>query len=47
MNGPYRMAPLHTAERDLEGREGIAALLRAFDKHSVSFVVDLKRPSVA
>lgn len=43
----YRMAPLYTEERDLEIREGIGALLRAFDKHSVPFMVDLNRRNVA
>lgn len=43
----YRMTPLYTEERDLERREGAAALMRAFDRHGVSFVVDLHRPNVA
>ena len=43
----YHATPLHTEERDLEIREGIGALLRAFDREKVSFVVDLERKSVA
>ncbi len=43
----YRMSPLSTEERDLELREGIAALMRAFDASSVPFVVDLNRRNVA
>lgn len=43
----YRLAPLYAEERDLEMREDISALLRAFDRHSIPFVVDLSRPNVA
>lgn len=43
----YRMAPLYTEERQLEIDKGIAALMRAFDKHNVPFIVDLKRKNVA
>lgn len=43
----YRMSPLYTEERELEIREGIAALLQAFDKAGVPFVVDMSRPNVA
>lgn len=43
----YRMSPLYTEERDLEIREGAAALMRAFDRQSVPFIVDLKRKNVA
>jgi hypothetical protein len=42
----YRVTPLYTDERELEIREGIPALLRAFDRKSVQFVVDLSRRSV-
>jgi hypothetical protein len=43
----YRLMPLFTEERDLEKREGSAALMRAFDENEVPFVVDLKRTNVA
>lgn len=43
----YRMTPLYPEERELELREGIGALLRAFDRQSVPFIVDLQRPNVA
>jgi hypothetical protein len=42
----YRMTPLYTEERDLEAKQGTAALMRAFDKHGIGFVVDLKRRNV-
>ncbi|QGJ71957.1 Ankyrin repeat-containing protein [Planctomycetales bacterium 10988] len=42
----YRVVPLYTEERDLELKEGIPALMRAFDRKNVPFVVDLHRPSV-
>jgi len=42
----YRLMPLYTEERELEMKQGIAALLRAFDEESVPFVVDLQRPNV-
>jgi hypothetical protein len=43
----YRATPLYTEERELELREGAPALMRAFDRKSVPFIVDLNRPSVA
>ena len=43
----FRMLPLYTEERNLEIQKGIAALLRALDRNSVPFIVDLKRKSVA
>lgn len=43
----YRMMPLYTEERVLELNDGIAALMRAFDKLEISSVVDLNRPNVA
>lgn len=43
----YRMTPLYPEERDLERREGIPPLLRAFDRKSIPFIVDLHRPNVA
>ncbi len=42
----YRLMPLYSEERDFEIAQGIAALLRAFDRSSVPFVVDLNRPPV-
>ncbi len=42
----YRVLPIYTEERDLERREGAPALMRALDRNSVPFVVDLNRPSV-
>lgn len=43
----YRMSPLYPEERALEARSGIAALMQAFDRHSIPFIVDLKRKNVA
>lgn len=43
----FRMVPLYTEERNLEHRDGPAALMRAFDAANVPFVVDLKRKNVA
>ncbi|MFN5274343.1 MAG: suppressor of fused domain protein [Planctomycetota bacterium] len=43
----YRVVPIYTDERELEIREGAPALMRAFDRHDVPFIVDLDRPSVA
>ncbi len=42
----YRMAPLYTEERDLELRNDIGALLRAFDRHGVPFIVKPDRLNV-
>ena len=42
----YRLTPLYCEERDLERRSGAAELLRAFDRASVPFIVDLNRRSV-
>jgi len=43
----YRLTPLYTVERNLEIKKGLPALLRAFDKADMPFVVDLTRKSVA
>lgn len=43
----YRLMPLYTEERSLEIKEGIGALMRAFDNFDVPPVVDLARPNVA
>ena len=43
----YRLTPLYPEERELEDREGIGALLRAFDKHGTPFVIDPNRRNVA
>jgi hypothetical protein len=43
----YRMMPLYTEERDLELSSGSAALMQAFDRCNVPFVVDLKRRNIA
>jgi hypothetical protein len=42
----YRVTPLYPDERELEMREGAPALLRAFDRRQVPFVVDVNRRSV-
>lgn len=42
----YRMLPIHSDERMLEIHQGAAALMDAFDRCKVSFVVDINRPSV-
>src|SRR5439155_26347202 len=42
----YRMVPLYTEERNLEIREGIAALMHAFDEFGVPFIVNLERPNI-
>jgi len=43
----YRLTPLYTEERNLEIAEGIDALMRAFDRCSTPFIIDLNRPNVA
>jgi hypothetical protein len=43
----YRLLPLYTEERNLEIKQGLAALMRALDHFSVPFIVDLKRKNVA
>ena len=43
----FRLTPLYPEERELHEKEGIAALMRAFDQHGVPFVVDLRRKNVA
>lgn len=43
----YRVIPLYTDERELELREGAPALMRAFDRNNVAFVVEMGRRSVA
>lgn len=42
----YQVMPLHPEERQVEIDYGIASLMRAFDRHDVSFVIDLERPPV-
>ena len=42
----FRISPIHSDERELEMKKGAAALMRAFDRNNVPFVVDLQRPSV-
>lgn len=42
----YRMVPLYTEERELERKQGAPALMRAFDRAGVSFIVDVARSSV-
>ena len=42
----YRLTPLHTDERDLEIRQGLPALMNAFDKRSMPSIVDINRKSV-
>jgi len=39
----YRLFPLYSEEQELELNEGIAALMQAFDKMSIPFVVDTER----
>ncbi|WP_160167300.1 suppressor of fused domain protein [Rhodopirellula sp. SWK7] len=43
----FRMVPLYQEERILEMRDGAAALMRAFDRQSVPFIVDTSRLNVA
>lgn len=43
----YRLTPLYAEEQALEAKHGIDALMRAFDEHSVPFIVDPKRRNVA
>ena len=43
----FRLIPIYSDERELEIKEGMPALMRAFDQNSVPFVVDLQRQSVA
>ncbi|WP_425614971.1 suppressor of fused domain protein [Anatilimnocola sp. NA78] len=43
----YRMSPLYTEERDLEIAAGLPALLNAFDRENISFIVDVQRKNVA
>lgn len=43
----YRLMPLYTEERTLEIERGIAALMQAFDRKSIGFVFDPKRPNAA
>jgi hypothetical protein len=43
----YSLYPLYTEERDLERKKGTAHLLRLFQKHGISSVVDIRRPNVA
>ena len=41
----YRLTPIFTEERDLEKREGMEALFKAFTKRNVPMVVDVNRTS--
>jgi hypothetical protein len=43
----YQMFPLFTDERQLEIEQGVHALMKALDEAGISFVVDMKRTSVA
>ncbi len=43
----YRLLPLYSEERALEMSQGVAELMRRFDKHDISTTVDLKRVNVA
>jgi len=43
----YRLTPLYPEERQMELDQGIDAVMRAFDKYDVPFVVDLHRRNVA
>lgn len=43
----YRMFPLYREERELERKQGIAALGEAFDRANVGQVVDVRRKNVA
>ncbi|MCL4855087.1 MAG: suppressor of fused domain protein [Bryobacteraceae bacterium] len=43
----FRVTPLYPEEVQLEKREGVAALMRAFDRHSTPFIVDGDRENVA
>ncbi len=42
----YRVTPIYREERDLERQEGFPALMRAFDRNSVPFIVDPNRSNV-
>jgi ankyrin repeat protein len=42
----YRMVPLYTEERELALRDGIAALLQAFDRHGIPFILKPGRANV-
>ena len=43
----YRLIPLYPEERELDLQQGIAALMRALDRVSTPFIVDLKRKNAA
>ena len=43
----YRLAPLYPEERELEINSGLPALMNAFDKHSIPFIVNVNRVNVA
>jgi hypothetical protein len=43
----YTLYPLYTDERDLEKEKGTEHLLRVFQKHKISRIVDVHRQSVA
>lgn len=42
----YQVTPIHTSERDLEMTDGVPALMRAFDRADVPWIVDVDRPPV-
>ena len=43
----YRMMPLYSEEVELHRKSQMTGLLNAFDRHKVSFVVDMNRKNVA
>ena len=43
----WRVSPIYSTERELELRQGVPALMRAFDRASTPFIVDINRPPVA
>jgi hypothetical protein len=43
----YTLFPLYTEERDLEKEKGTPHLIRLYQKHGISQVVDVQRPNVA
>jgi hypothetical protein len=42
----YRLIPLFWEEIQLERKQGVPALMRAFDKHQIGFVIDSQRINV-
>jgi len=43
----YSLYPIYTEERDLEKEKGTEHLVRLFQKHNISTVIDVHRPNVA